>query len=203
MASSSSSGLKDLLSPETNPNFLPETTRPTKPMISSTSPSVVEVLGQKFEELSVESSASSSLLSPFTSQSLQFTMSVPSDTDMSPKENLGEEKEELKSDEGKRGCPEGINIGKEMQHNVNKQVTGRKCFPPPISCLKMVKVGTPYRYLTYDQESDSYVVEEIKIPEGSLFHATREDGRLKLSMNFGDEEESQGSSEKRKEWWKK
>ncbi|KAG5126869.1 hypothetical protein JHK82_027704 [Glycine max] len=49
--------------------------------------------------------------------------------------------------------------------------------------------GKPFKYLTYDKESESYIYdEEIKIPNGSLFHALREDGRLKLYMHFLDEE---------------
>ncbi|RDX83202.1 hypothetical protein CR513_35904, partial [Mucuna pruriens] len=57
--------------------------------------------------------------------------------------------------------------------------------------LKRFKVGKPFKYQAYDKESDSYVVEEIKIPEGNRFHASREDGRLKLFANFLHEEESQ------------
>lgn len=85
-----------------------------------------------------------------------------------------------------------IKVGKkEMKDNKNNEFTPGKCFPPPISCLKKVKVGKPFKYLAYDKESETYVVEEIKIPEGSLFHATREEERLKLFADFLDEEESQ------------
>ena len=78
-----------------------------------------------------------------------------------------------------------------LKDNKNNEFTPGKCFPPPISCLKKVKVGKPFKYLAYDKESETYVVEEIKIPEGSLFHATREEERLKLFADFLDEEESQ------------
>lgn len=66
------------------------------------------------------------------------------------------------------------NLGKEKEEgfeskkdNGNKQIfTNGKCYPPPISCLRKVKVGKPFRYVAYDKENDSYVVEKINIPNG-------------------------------------
>ncbi|KAK7344795.1 hypothetical protein VNO77_14887 [Canavalia gladiata] len=176
-----SSGLKDLLYPQPNPKSMP-ITKPMKPLVSSTTPLVVELR----DNASLSNLTSSSL------PSLQFSMSISSNIDVSlnTHENLGIEKKEFERRKDNESYLER-NLGKEMEDNKDNQFTTRKCLPPPISCLKNVKVGEPYKYPTYDQESDDYVVEEIKIPKGSLFNAYRENGKLKLFTNFLHEEESQ------------
>ncbi|KAJ1435937.1 The fantastic four family [Sesbania bispinosa] len=187
MASSSFSSLKDLLN-KPNSNPMP-TTKPMKPSVSSTTPNE---LAQKLEKaFDLESNASSSPQSSSSPPYLQFLMSMPSEVDISL--NLGKGKEEFENMKHNESHLER-NLGEEKEDNENKPLTNRKCYLPPISCLKKVKVGKPYRYLTYGKENDSYVVEEIKIPNRSLFHASREDGRLKLSLNFEDEEEESQES---------
>lgn len=198
MASSSAFGLKNLLSPQANSNSIPITKPIMKPF-------------QKLEEVSLGSNASlSTLISPPSSPSLQFSLSIASNIDMPLNHEgnyLGEKKEklEIRKDNEERKLGKELEIirmdyesyleikvgKKEMKDNKNNEFTPGKCFPPPISCLKKVKVGKPFKYLAYDKESETYVVEEIKIPEGSLFHATREEERLKLFADFLDEEESQ------------
>ncbi|CAK7325220.1 unnamed protein product [Dovyalis caffra] len=63
-------------------------------------------------------------------------------------------------------------------------------FPPPISCLKLFNKGTPYGYLNYNEETDSFVLEEIKIPQGDMLRASRSGGRLRLTFVISDDESS-------------
>ncbi|KAK7344793.1 hypothetical protein VNO77_14881 [Canavalia gladiata] len=189
MASGSSAGLKDLIISPPTSNIIPIPT-PLKTSVSSTASSPFHFdfdFVEDFDKLSVESdvklspqSSSFSLLSPLSNF-------VPQDKVISVENNLGKSKVESEKSNENGSYPKK-NLEKEMEDNGKKQISGMKCLPPPISCLGKVKVGKPYKFLAYDKESERYVVEEIKIPNGSLFHASREDGRLKLYMNFLDEE---------------
>ncbi|KDP43381.1 hypothetical protein JCGZ_26481 [Jatropha curcas] len=68
-------------------------------------------------------------------------------------------------------------------------------FPPPISCLKLVKAGNPYTYLSFNEGDESFVLEEIRIPNRDIFRASRENGRLKLFFDHSEEEEGKKEKE--------
>ena len=63
-------------------------------------------------------------------------------------------------------------------------------FPPPISCLRLFNKGMPCRYLNYNEENDSFELEEIKIPQGDILRANRSGGRLRLTLVVSDDESS-------------
>ncbi|KAJ1435936.1 hypothetical protein SESBI_04487 [Sesbania bispinosa] len=172
MASNNSFGLKDLLSPQPDSNLKP-ITRTMKPLVSS----IITPIGPP----QIESNTLSSPLSSSSPPSLQFSMDVASHANMSL--NLVKGKQESENKNSNESHLER-NLGKEKEEPFTNT---KYCYPPPNFCLKKVRVGKPHRYLTYDKESDNYVFEEIKISNGSLFHASREGVGLKLFMNFAEE----------------
>ncbi|KAJ9128626.1 hypothetical protein P3X46_034680 [Hevea brasiliensis] len=76
-----------------------------------------------------------------------------------------------------------------------KPLTRGRLFPPPISCLKIFKTGRPYTYLSFNEEDDSFVLEEIRIPKSDIFRASREDGRLRLFFDHSGKEEEEEEEE--------
>ncbi|XAR53514.1 hypothetical protein NMG60_11022102 [Bertholletia excelsa] len=64
---------------------------------------------------------------------------------------------------------------------------GERCYPPPISCLKLSQCGKPFVYFMFDQNYGRFVRKEIIIPAGGLFRAAAGGGRLIL--NFVPKEE--------------
>ncbi|KAJ6690625.1 hypothetical protein OIU85_006836 [Salix viminalis] len=63
-------------------------------------------------------------------------------------------------------------------------------FPPPISSLELFNKGMRYSYLNYEEEDDTLVLEEIRIPHGDILRANRSGGRLRLAFVISDGESS-------------
>ncbi|KAM0946196.1 putative The fantastic four family protein [Dioscorea sansibarensis] len=61
-----------------------------------------------------------------------------------------------------------------------------KRFPPPISTLG--KSGKPWMYFKSYRNDGRFVLREMRIPTQELFHACREDGRLKLQLVHQEDE---------------
>lgn len=197
MASRRSSGLKELLA--SSPLQTPKSPRP---VVSSSSSSSSFGVGfaLKIKELSGSGSSQSSLESIASSPPLPFPISLSPESDQGAKKKLGKEKEA--EDVVENGSRQEKNLGKErqqgtddMEKSINadarsSSISG-KCFPPPISVLKRVKTGIPYCYVRFDEETQSYVTEEIKIPYRGLFRASRADGRLRLYLDLSDNEDEE------------
>ncbi|KAI4347862.1 hypothetical protein L6164_008639 [Bauhinia variegata] len=143
---------------------------------------------QKFKDLTLYDghSSSSTLSSP-----------SPSLIPLSPKKDFpqnvktGNPIETITGDVSK----DGRNIDKDKQQEIktkpSRSASKGYSIPPPISCLRKVNDGEPYSYVRFDGETDSYVVEEIKVPNQSLFRASRENGSLKLYLDLVDEDEKE------------
>ncbi|KAJ0972715.1 hypothetical protein J5N97_020674 [Dioscorea zingiberensis] len=85
------------------------------------------------------------------------------------------DKEEKTADRQSRCCSE-----------VKTRSNGR-LFPPPISTLG--KSGKPWMYFKSYRNEGRFVLREMRMPTQELFHASREDGRLKLQLvHQGDHE---------------
>uniref|UniRef100_A0A6N2M0I3 FAF domain-containing protein n=1 Tax=Salix viminalis TaxID=40686 RepID=A0A6N2M0I3_SALVM len=63
-------------------------------------------------------------------------------------------------------------------------------FPPPISSLELFNKGMRYSYLNYEEDDDTLVLEEIRIPHGDILRANRSGGRLRLAFVISDGESS-------------
>uniref|UniRef100_A0A6N2MH41 FAF domain-containing protein n=1 Tax=Salix viminalis TaxID=40686 RepID=A0A6N2MH41_SALVM len=83
-----------------------------------------------------------------------------------------------------------MNVDAEKYVAFGNSTKKKGLFPPPISCLKLFSKGMPYRYLIYNEEDDSFELEEIKILRGDILRANRSGGRSRLAFVVSDDESS-------------
>ncbi|KAF9675007.1 hypothetical protein SADUNF_Sadunf10G0186800 [Salix dunnii] len=83
-----------------------------------------------------------------------------------------------------------MNVDAEKHVAFGNSTKKKGLFPPPISCLKLFNKGIPYRYLIYNEENDSFKLEEIKILQGDILRANRSGGRSRLAFVVSDDESS-------------
>ncbi|KAB5539096.1 hypothetical protein DKX38_016629 [Salix brachista] len=83
-----------------------------------------------------------------------------------------------------------MNVDAEKHVAFGNSTKKKGLFPPPISCLKLFSKGRPYRYLIYNEENDSFELEEIKILHGDILRANRSGGRSRLAFVVSDDESS-------------
>ncbi|KAF7820435.1 protein FANTASTIC FOUR 1 [Senna tora] len=103
-------------------------------------------------------------------------------------EEEGKDKTALVPGEGEKKVLEGVAEEEKKNGNGNGGGGGGGggrvvVWPPPITCLRNVKKGKPYCFMGFDEETQSYVVDQVNIPNAPFFQASREDGRLKLFFN--------------------
>ncbi|KAI4347858.1 hypothetical protein L6164_008635 [Bauhinia variegata] len=187
MEAHSFQGLKDLL----KPMLPPKSNSFSRKCLCSASLVEMEI-AKKFKEDSLDSYEGSSPKMSSSSTTLPFPISLsPLGKDLPKTIDTKNPIESLVKKESK--SKQKMKPGKEMVEEIVKK--GPRTYlegiliPPPISCLKHVKVGKSYTYLRFDKELDNYVLEEIKIPNRDLFHASRDNGRLRLYLDFSADDE--------------
>lgn len=133
------------------------------------------VAGDQFSDLSLDESPLSSLNSfdaafPYSSSSSSSCLFSHSDL-QSDQASSDHEKEEIIMVFGNSTRKDGV-------------------FPPPISSLELFNKGMRYSYLNYEEDDDTLVLEEIRIPHGDILRANRSGGRLRLAFVISDGESS-------------
>ncbi|KAG5239566.1 protein FANTASTIC FOUR [Salix suchowensis] len=179
MEGNSSSALKDMLKSPSPPKpvlarsdqFTPATW--ADPVFSNPRETSI-VAGDQFSDLSLDESPLSSLNSfdaafPYSSSSSSSCLFCHSD--LQSEASSDHEKEEVIMVFGNSTRKDGV-------------------FPPPISSLELFNKGMRYSYLNYEEDDDTLVLEEIRIPHGDILRANRSGGRLRLAFVISDGESS-------------
>ncbi|KAJ7974881.1 Protein FANTASTIC FOUR like [Quillaja saponaria] len=187
MASSqnSFSSLKDVLKRYSSSisNMIPFpkkfTSSPSSSIYSINVDGLGSIIGENFEMLSLEESSFESVSLPPASP-----LSSPVSTDFSLESEIeSHDDHEVEIIKGYR------EIKKEGSDEIEKvplrTFTGR-VVPPPISSLKLIKTGKPYAYLEYDEDTETYVVDQVNIPNRDMLLARRENGRLNMYVVLPD-----------------
>ncbi|XP_074293966.1 uncharacterized protein LOC141621203 [Silene latifolia] len=85
------------------------------------------------------------------------------------------------------------NSGDQYRRRGRRRTTNGMTFPPPISCIG--KTGKPGVWFQSSRQDGRFILQEIKIPTYERFHASREDGRLRLCFIQQSDEEDDNDAD--------